>query len=313
MSEENEQINEESSDNSEAIAAAIAEQNNARVAALNAIGNNNDQFRSEELMDVNDAGNTEPFVAEQQYIADENAPAPDEVPVEEPVVAQPVSPPDMVTFKVNGIERLMPLSEVIARAQKIEAADQYLAEAARLRNQALQSPPKDAISVEDEDLALARAIQMGDEVEAVAAIRKLRSTGPSKDDLTKTIDERLTFNDAIAKFRDDYKDIVNDPYLNKMAMDTDTQMIANGDRRPYEVRYREIGDNLRGWVSKFRGEEVKPMTKQERKASAPAVPKAAAGKTVTTVEEEKEESAADIIAGIASQRGGPQWMSGLKH
>jgi hypothetical protein len=202
----------------------------------------------------------------------------------------------------------------------VEAADQYLAEAARLRQEAegkqqqYQQEEVAARSVED-DLALARAIQMGSEEEAVGAIRKIKAPTLSPDVLARTVDERLTFNEAISAFRKDYRDIAGDPYLNKMAMEKDAELIKQGDQRPYLERYASIGNEIRAWVASKapatqKQEEItKPNEdKQTRKENVQAVPKANGGKTGSTIEEEKEESSSDVIAGIAKARGGPQWL-----
>ena len=264
--------------------------NDARVAMLEAIGQNNDTERGEDLQEFSEDGSL----------------AENEVSAYQPNV-EVVDEPQMFTLRVNGRDIQVTQDELIARAQKVEAADEYLREAARLRNDATQKLSQDASPVDD-DLALARAIQMGNEEEAVAAIRALKSKGPSQDDLNRTIDERLTFNEAISKFRTEYSDIITDPYLNKLALDMDAQMLASGDNRDYYTRYKEVGDKLRNWVG---GIAAPVQGKVERKASAPSTPRVSGGKAAAATTEEKEESVSDIIAQMAAKRGGPQWMSGM--
>lgn len=275
----------------EQIAAAIAENNNARIAALNQIGDGNDVRRKDE------------FEPDPDLIADPN-PEPDPDPDPSP---EPAPSPQLYTIKVNGVTKEVTLDELVATAQKVEAADAYLAEAARLRNQAV-APPADAPNPQEEDLALVRAIQMGNEDEALQAIRKLKNSGPSADDLTRTIDERLTFNQALAKFQTEYSDIISDPYLNQLALDADARLLAQGDKRPYAERFDSIGRDIRAWTAKLKGTTVD--TKQARKEAAPSVPKAAAGKSVSDADDEKEETLSETIANIAKARGGPQWMMG---
>jgi hypothetical protein len=302
--------------------------NDARLAMLARINDQNDERSANEgdLFDVTDEGKTVPFVVrkadgKQEELKDEAIH--EEIIDHDAEKAATKTEPELFTLKINGVERQVTKDELIARAQKVEAADQYLAEAARLRQEAegkqqqYQQEEVAARSVED-DLALARAIQMGSEEEAVAAIRKIKATELSTDALNRTVDERLTFNEAISKFRTDFSDIVGDPHLNKMAQDMDDDLLRRGDKRSYAERYTAVGNEVRNWVKKFQPavtEVAKPVVpvvdKQTRKENVQAVPKAAGGKTPSTVEEEKEETYSSVIEGIAKARGGPQWMSGM--
>jgi hypothetical protein len=177
----------------------------------------------------------------------------------------------------------------------------------------------DAAAAEEEDRAVVRAIQMGTEDEAIAAIRKLKSKGPSvtTDDIARTIDDRLTFKEAARQFQTDYKDIMDEPVLRKMALQKDQELLSAGDKRDYAERYKAIGNDLREWrdnLIKANAPAVVPVTtpavetKQLRKAAAASVPVMASKRAPTSAaEDEKEESVADIIANIAKARGGPQW------
>jgi hypothetical protein len=317
----------------------VGTNNDARVAMLNRINDQNDELAANngDLVSLNDDGTTAPFVvlkedgsleelkdeAKHDEIIDHDAlsdQAAAAKKIAEDAAAAQAAQPRMVTIKVNGVEQQVTEEELIARAQKVAAADQYLAEAARLRNeiagQAREKQDEPTQQQIEDDLALARAIQMGSEEEAVAAIRKIKSAPTlSPDVLAKTVDERLTFNDAIRNFRNDFSDLVADPYLNKMVMDKDAELIRNGDKRSYSERYTAIGNEVRAWVASKAPaakteEAVKTpvVDKQTRKENVQAVPKAAGGKTPSTIEEEKEESTSDVIAGIAKARGGPQWL-----
>lgn len=303
--------------------------NDARVAMLANISDNVDRDRSDELADVNDDGSTSQFLAPDPVSTEEDAEAIAAREAEETEAARlaaemqangaedPPSKPQ--TIIVNGKEVAL-TPELVAKAQKIAAGDVYLQEAARLRNElSAKSQPSqkdvEAATLEDE-IALARAIQMGTEEEAVAAIRKLQKAGPSQDDIARTIDERLTFKEAIGKFRSDYSDILSDPVLHKLALDRDAELLNGGDSRPYYERYKEIGDGIRSWVNSKAPAAATPTPtntqadKVARKAAASPTPTVANGKAANTVVEEKEESTQDVISGIAKARGGPQWMNG---
>ena len=303
--------------------------NEARLRILNRINDQNDGDRAEELRNVNDDDTTEVFVVQgadgtQEALTDETVADPETDATIEALAAESdpaPAKPSLVELTVNGRKIQVTQEELIARAQKIEAADSYLEEARRLRAEAQRKPepaPEPEQNSVDDDLALARAIQMGSEEEAVAALRKIRSSTPSltKADVAKTIDERLTFNEAIQQFRSEYKDIVSDPVLNRLALDTDAKLIAAGDQRTYAERYKDIGDTLRDWVNKqvqARAPEPTPVVQGEeklrKKAAAAPVPKGASQKSASSAEEEKEESTSDVIANIAKARGGPQWMN----
>ena len=314
---------------------ALGTNNDARVAMLNRINDDNDRMRAEEFLDVNDDGTTEQFVVQtddgqQTPLTDDIAADPETAATIAALAAESDAEsarnPKLHRIKVNGVEQELTYDQLVERAQKVASADQYLAEASRLRAQQQQqqnSQPQvshQAPAPEEviDDLAIARAIQMGSEEEAVAALRKLRSKSPSvtPDDISRTIDERLAFNEAIQKYRTEYADIVNDPVLNQMALETDKKLLAAGDKRPYFERYADIGSTLRNWTNELvqkRAPAPVPQNveKLARKAAATPVPKAASQKTESAVEEEADESTASVIANIAKSRGGPQWMNSM--
>ena len=160
---------------------------------------------------------------------------------------------------------------------------------------------------------------MGTEEEAAAALKKMReqvSARPSlsRDDVSHTIDERLAFNTALEKFSTEYQDVWMDPVLKKLALDRDTALLTSGDARPYYERYASIGNEIRSWREGLIPKDKKPAVdaldvKEQRKASAPKTPTAASGKVkAPRTEEEVDESPSEVIATMAKQRGGPQWM-----
>jgi len=297
--------------------------NDSRLKLYNEIADGLDRFRSEELAHVNDDGSTEEFSLEEvEEEASQLGEEPD-TPEEESSSNEPESfqseVPPRYRIKVNGVEQELSLDELIARAQKVEAADQYLNEASRLYKEAKShnqpaNQSADNSKVEEDDLALARAIQMGSEEEAVNAIRKLKSNGLSKDDLTRQIDERMIFQEANRFFATEYKDIVSNPRLYEMAIRRDAELIQSGDTRSFKDRYDAIGKEIRGWVKEISGNvsssTLSQEQKKERKEAAPTAPKSVALKAQQEVEEESEPTTQEIIQGIAKSRGGPQWMRG---
>ena len=176
--------------------------------------------------------------------------------------------------------------------------------------------PEDATAKANEDRrALVRAIQMGTEDEAMEAIEKLQARpSVSADDVARTVDERLTFNDAVSRFQKDYKDLADDPVLLNIVLQRDKELIAQGDKRSYWERYEDIGNSVRTWkeglTKAATPEPEKPVSdKQARKASASAVPQGAGTKAPAAVQDEdREETSAEIISKMAKSRGGPQWL-----
>lgn len=295
--------------------------NDARLKLLNQIADQSEEGRADELAGVNDDGTTEPFQKETAPPDNEDTPPQEETPPSEPEVKK-------YKLKVNGKELELTEEELIARAQKVESADDYLRQASeKLRTtEPPATPPKPRVSEEElrrqqdeEDKALVRAIQMGSEEEATAALRKLReqaSARPSisQDDVYRTIDERLNFNTAIRQFEKDFADIAGDERLYNLARQKDEELLASGDKRSYSERYAEIGNEIRAWISK-----VAPKPKEDpsvledklaKKAAAPKPPQAASKKVTPPPAEDDEvdDNPSAVIANMAKTRGGPQWM-----
>lgn len=305
--------------------------NDERIARLNAIADQTDSERADDFANVNDDGTTEPFQVEKAQDQEEEQPEEqNEAPAAEaPSAEEPVAE-KKYKLKVNGKELELTESELIARASKIEAADEYLrrakervAEVEQPARPAGPTPEELQRRQDEEDRALVRAIQMGTEEEAAAALRKLReqaSARPSlsRDDVSRTIDERLAFNTAIEKFSTEYSDVWTDPILKKIALDRDSQLLAAGDERNYWDRYAQIGEEIRTWkqsiapAADVKQEDKTLAEKEQRKASAPKAPVAASAKTrpVKVEDDEIDDAPASVIASMAKSRGGPQWMRG---
>jgi hypothetical protein len=308
----------------------VGTNNDARLKMLQQINDQNDGVLAEngDLADVNDDGTTTEFgkpetLTDEEVTQRELDRAAKEVnqEAEEEHVEQPKH-----KIKVNGKELELTTDELIQRAQKVETADTYLKEAsqklrdaeANVAKPTLPSTEDVAANAAEERRALVRAIQMGTEEEAMAAIEKLQSKTPSvsADDVARTVDERLTFNDAVSRFQKDYKDLADDPVLLNIVLQRDKELIAQGDKRSYWERYEEIGSSVRTWKDALTKpattEPEKPVSdKQTRKASAPAVPQGAGTKAPAAVsDEDKEEVISDVISAMAKSRGGPQWLRG---
>lgn len=267
---------------------AIDDRNNARLKMYEEIADQNDEARAAEFEDI-------PDDAHQRFQQSDDDQPDSRVPDNQET--------EKISLKVNGKVVELPLDEVIARAQMVESADQYLAEAKRIRLDALQhnqahAKPAEPVQPVEDDLALVRAIQMGSEEEAVQAIRQLRS--PTID-LPRLIDERMTFQQAATRVQDEYKDIFSDPILKQAFLTKDAELVAQGDGRSYFERYSSIGDELREWVGGVR--KTSPtVDKQQRKQSVTSI-NPASSRVSAQVQEEPEESVSDVIASMARTRG----------
>jgi type I site-specific restriction endonuclease len=304
----------------------VGTNNDARLKILQQINDQNDASLAEngDLADVNDDGTTSAFTKEET-LSDEEVTAKELQRAEDEANLTPEDQPEQPKhkIKVNGKELELTTDELVQRAQKVESADTYLKEATQKLRDAEANAAKptlpsteDVTAKADERRALVRAIQMGTEDEAMAAIEKLQGRTPSvsADDVARTVDERLTFNDAVSRFQKDYKDLADDPVLLNIVLQRDKELIAQGDKRSYQERYEDIGNSVRTWkeglTKAATPEPEKPVSdKQTRKASAPAVPQGAGTKAPAAVnDEDKEEFVGDVISAMAKARGGPQWL-----
>lgn len=301
--------------------------NDARVALLNSIGDGLDGVRGEDFADINDDGTTAAFVAETpavQQTEEEDAEDPPADPVDANTQTDLPIAPRMIKLRVNGKDLELSEEDVIARAQKVESADQYLIEAARLKREAAQnaqhapvtSPEDAAAASREERRALVRAIQMGSEDEAMAALEKLQQPAPAAlnaEGLSHAVDQRLDFKQATGWFQQEYADILKDPVLRGMAIQQDQAAVAQGDTRTFAQRYKDIGDGIRNWRASLTPNAAPAAapsmeTRQERKAAAPAPLKVASTRApAPRVEDDEPESASQVIANMAKARGGPQW------
>ena len=331
---------------------AIGSGNDARVALLNSIGDQYDEIRSEELSDINDDGSTSAFKVQRpdgseedlaERTAAEDGAAAEAARVTAEQEAHGESTAQQITRKVNGKLVTKSLEEWLVDASKVNAADEYLQDAARIRKEASRvldteqvptqkptqpeiDPQAQAAEERARRVKLARAIQMGTEEEAVAAIEELqnmaRTPTLSVEDVGRVTDERMTFNTAINDFNREFSDLVSNPQLHAMVKQADAALIAKGDKRPYAERYTEIGNAVRSW----RDDLVKSVTptaaptptaptddlatRRAAKAAAPKVPQSAGKVAAAPAEEDNEEDVSSVIANMRKSRGGPEWMQG---
>jgi hypothetical protein len=292
---------------------AVGNRNQEMIDRRNLIADQADEERDEDLEDVDDARPPREEEDEEEEETPERSEDDPEEESEEGAPEEEAAPAARkYKIKVNGRELELTEAEMIERAQKVESADDYLRLSSEAFRKSLTAPPSapapadpeaEADTVTEEELALARALQMGDEQEAAKAIRRLRAA-PSlnRDELTQTIDERMSFQRAFTKFESEYSDVVNDPNLWRLAQQRDQELLRNGDTRaPYE-RFKAVGDELRSWKKSLAAPDTR-SNKEARKASVSNVP-GAASRQSPRQEPETEENTSSVIAKMAASRQG---------
>lgn len=266
---------------------AVGTQNDARLAMFNGIADSADETRAQEFEEGIESGQEEPARASPPA----NSPAP--------------TYPKMV---VNG-EEIDVTPEILARAQKVTAADQYLAEASRMKREAEQNSRQPSEQdaggrIDEDDVALARALQMGSEEEAAQAIQAIRSKSPSlnKDEIVAAARDALQMDEAVAWFQSEYDFIWKDPMLTTLAMQRDQQLLKSGENLTYRQRYDKIGKELTEWTGKLpRGGFSKK--EQAKETASENVVSIASARAQAPQQEDTEETPSDVIAQMARTRG----------
>jgi hypothetical protein len=138
----------------------------------------------------------------------------------------------VVKRKVNGVEELVPLADVMRTHQKTAAADQRLEEATRLlrdaeaRSRAVPEAPAPAATPPKDEAAdiaaeLTTALFAGDEEKARELLRQGLSRPstptpapvPSVDVLAEQVEQQIAVKGALREFQRDYSRLVDDPEL----------------------------------------------------------------------------------------------------
>ena len=299
---------------------AVGSQNNDRLALFNQIADANDERRADDLEDVTDdmylrptgtGGDDLGAGAEGDGGDDQGADALDESDGsgesdsdDLPDVPGQASQPR--TIRVHGQDVEL-TAELIAKAQKVAAADVYLAEASKLYKDAstVNEPSPDA---RVDDAALADAIQMGTREEAVAAIALLRRSqslpeGEIEAVIARTLAKRDTQSDA-DRFKVDYKDLLADDTAREAVWAFDTLYANDGEAATYE-RFQKAAHQ----VSKLRGVATGLEDKQARKDNARR-PVVGQGARPAPKPQEHEPTVREEIAAMAKARHQQNYAAG---
>lgn len=233
-----------------------------------------------------------------------------------------------VKAKVDGEEVDVSLEEVLRQYQKGSAADKRLAEATRLLKEANEAQtriqqqkepePEPEKPAPDDNSAMEEfmgALVEGDTTKAWKAFDKAMAgrqrEAPTPDmsrligEITPAVRQQLATDAALMKFKQDYGDIVEDPYL---AGKADAFLSAELEQgASFEDALVKAGNATRDWLSEKAGapKQDTPSTltrteKLARKTTIETIPSVSA-KAATF--EEKPQSASEIIAEMRKARG----------
>lgn len=235
--------------------------------------------------------------------------------------------PKVVRVKIDGEERTVTEDELIRSYQKNSAADRRLEEAAQLlreaEQRALQVKEQTKPTVEpdtglqDEVKETLAAIYGGDEEAAAAALTKLMSKNrggdqptpqvaqPSVDELANAVQEKLVFDQAVAKVQTDYPDLVSDRNLEMLTVMRTNEAIAQGVSRAQallaaaEEVYRSVGKEPVGRSDTTN----KPRTNSRLENKEKLDPVRAASSTaVTPTVNAEEDNPSSVIQEMAARR-----------
>lgn len=222
---------------------------------------------------------------------------------------------DLVTIKVDGKEKQVPRSEIeefgrramqkeLAADSRLEQANKLLKEAEEKLAQVSKDPEK---RLSDDDVAQARALQVGTEDEAAEVLRTLKKAAPDQDQIIAMAEVRAVNRIEFNQVRKDYADILDDPYLAQIAVMEDEVLLKSGDKRSPAERLPDIAKKIREW----RGEKTAPVEsmqdKKDLKATITNLPSASTRKPAP--EQPKPRSASDVIEQMRKDREGRQVRS----
>lgn len=217
--------------------------------------------------------------------------------------------------------RLKMASELLREAEaKVRTATQSSAAVTQPATQASQIP-----QVQDKsDAEIANALQFGTPEQAAEAASILRGRGTqSQEEIQKfvaqtvrtTTKDELQFQDALNYVQTEFKDLLGNAHLKDLFFLKENQARAAGDRRPYKDLYKAIGEDLRTafkMTATSASASAAPTptgtvaARQALKRETAPVPRTAASRLSEAAETGKVKTPAEIIAGMAAQRGKTQ-------
>lgn len=288
---------------------AVGTQNDARLARAAEIADQVDQARASELSEVPEEAS--PAAAPK---SETSSPIPPSVPE-----------PRRYKLKVHGREIELTEEELVSRAQKVEAADQYLIEAAKLYKDARAPSGTPAVSngsaatesteeLASSELALARALQVGTEEEAAKAIklieqRALAAFQKQAQPPDQVFSAMFDMRRAHEKFESENDDVLKDPVLKSLVVATDARLkaqeVEQGIERPFFERWTEAAKFVRQWKTTIAPAAATFAEKEARKsATVVSIPTASAKAPAAPPDPDEDDAPSAVIARMARLRPG---------
>lgn len=234
----------------------------------------------------------------------------------------------LVKRKVNGVEELVPLSDVMRTHQVATSADQRLLEATRLLREAearsapVKEEPAPPAASDFDDMAkkFTSALFSGDEVQAQALFKEAMGSRPSPqatpaslpiDQLARQVEQHMAQNRALETFREDYPRLAGDPRLAKMTDEVifEKMNAGMGSAEAILASGKELYESF-GWskpVPPGRSDNVEVLTtrrreKLEAKARLDTIPVLSVSAS-NLKDDNSAESPSDVIRQMAQSRG----------
>lgn len=275
----------------------------------------------------------DPNLAEQ--LAEQTKPAEPETekPKEEVVGEKIDDAPRMVRVKIDGEEKDLSEADVIKGFQKDATASKRLEEAARKQKeldaretaltererqivaaqQAVKDSPTPPAPEGDAVKEFLTAFYEGDEEKTEQALRRLTAGRPPathEPDLSSIVPavkdqvkKELEAEKAVTEFTKDYKDIIDDPYLAKVADAFFDAEIKDG--KSFSEALKTAGNNTRDWIKKYTPEPA-PSARQERLSRKESIDNLPVTSAVSgAVNKDEPETPSSIIAKMREARGLP--------
>lgn len=243
--------------------------------------------------------------------------------------------PRMVRVKIDGEEQEIPENDVIKGFQKDATASKRLEEASRIKKeldaretalaererqivaaqaaQAIKDSPTPPAPEGDAVKEFLTAFYEGDEEKTEQALRRLTAGRPSatpepdyksivpavKDQVKKELEAEK----AVMEFTKDYKDIIDDPYLAKVADTFFDAEIKGG--KSFSEALTTAGNNTRDWIKKYAPEPAS-TARQERLSRKESIDNLPVTSAVSgAVSKDEPETPSSIIAKMREARGLP--------
>ena len=217
-------------------------------------------------------------------------PAPTEDPVEK--------------LKIDGEEREVPQSKVLEEGrramQKELAADKRLEEAALLKKQyeellarATQNVPPPP---PEEDLTEIIQNAAFDPESAKKLAQMIKGRDAATPDVMSLVREEIQNQHMLDRFKNEFKDIVEDERALTLAASMEAQKRQAGDKRPLYDIWAEVGNDIRTWKAGLAGQ-----TKQEAKAKLQDINVASA--RIEQKDTPRPPTMSEVIDRLAKSRG----------